>query len=63
MDRTAELQGKPAGFLTVLSTADGQKLSDVRLASLPTFDGLAIARQRVFLSLQDGRLVCFGNPE
>lgn len=61
--RTADSQGKPAGFLAVLAAANGQKLSGIPLASPPTYDGLAIAQQRVFISLQDGRLVCFGKAE
>jgi outer membrane protein assembly factor BamB len=61
--RTVDPQGKFAGFLSVLAAADGQQLSQFSLASPPTFDGLAIAQQRVFVSLQDGSLVCFGAAE
>jgi hypothetical protein len=61
--RVTDRQGKSTGFLTVLSAADGKRLADIALAAPPTFDGLAIAYGRVFVSLADGSLVCFGKTD
>ena len=47
------------GRLRVLSTADGNVLSETRVPS-PAWDGLAIAQGRLFLTTQDGRLLCLG---
>jgi hypothetical protein len=52
--------GKPTGFLQVVSAADGKKLAEFTLDAPPTFDGLAVAQGKVFVSLQDGNVVCYG---
>ncbi len=51
---------KARGFLLVVSSADGKKLAELALAAPPTFEGVAIAGERIFVSLQDGSLACFG---
>jgi len=51
---------KPSGFLWIASAADGKKLAEFPLGSPPTFAGIAVAADRIFVSLQDGSLVCFG---
>ena len=52
--------GEPAGFLCVLSAADGKPLAEFKLEAPPTYDGLAVARERIYVSLQNGNIVCFG---
>jgi len=49
----------PLGFLWLVSTADGKKIAEYPLAAPPTFEGVAIAGDRIFVSLQDGSLVSF----
>jgi outer membrane protein assembly factor BamB len=51
--------GEPAGFLLVTST-EGKKLAEFPLEAPPTYDGLAVARDRVYVSLQNGTVLCFG---
>jgi hypothetical protein len=51
---------KPSGFLCVLSAADGKQLAEFRLEAPPAYDGLAVARARIYVSLQNGNIVCFG---
>lgn len=46
------------GFLMVISRTDGKTLSEIPLASAPVFDGIAVAQNRIFVSLQSGDLVC-----
>lgn len=52
--------GKATGFLLVLSSADGARLAEFALTAPPTFEGIAVAGDRLFIALQDGSLVCFG---
>jgi len=47
------------GQLRVLSTADGSVLSETQVPP-PAWDGLAIAQGRLFLTTQDGKLLCLG---
>ena len=47
------------GRLNVISTADGKVLSETQVPP-PAWDGLAIAEDRLFLTTQDGRLLCLG---
>jgi hypothetical protein len=51
------------GFLFSYSTKDGKKLSESILPSVPVFDGLAVAYNRVYLAMADGTLRCFGRRD
>ncbi|HOX04854.1 MAG TPA: PQQ-binding-like beta-propeller repeat protein [Planctomycetota bacterium] len=47
--------------LWIKSAADGKKLQPtIKLEAVPAFEGLAVAGGRVYLSQQDGTLVCWG---
>ena len=50
------------GRLKVVSTADGNVLSEIQVPS-PAWDGLAIAEKRIYLTTQSGELLCLGDPE
>ncbi|MAG93647.1 MAG: hypothetical protein CMJ48_07850 [Planctomycetaceae bacterium] len=52
--------GKAGASLCVVDAADGRQLARHKLPSAPVFDGMIAAQRRVFLSLQDGSLLCFG---
>ena len=39
---------------------NGKTVAEYELESSPVFDGMIAARSRIFISLQDGSLVCFG---
>ena len=56
----AAFLGKQGAALWRVSAADGKTLAEYRLESSPVFDGMIAARGRIFISLQDGSLVCFG---
>jgi hypothetical protein len=49
-----------SAHLLTFSTTNGKQLNELKLASPPVFDGLALAQQRVFISCIDGQLRCFG---
>jgi hypothetical protein len=48
------------GELLLLSASGGTKLSTHKLPAAPVFDGLSIANGKIFVSLQDGTVMCFG---
>ena len=47
------------GFLRIVSLGNGSTLCELPLDAPPTYDGLAIAAGRVYVSLHNGDLCCF----
>jgi outer membrane protein assembly factor BamB len=58
-EQAAALEGKKGALLWALSAADGERLSDRRLDAPPVFDGMAAAAGRLYVSAQNGVLLCF----
>ena len=56
----AAFMGRQGAVIRLVSAADGKKLAEYKLESTPVFDGMIAARSRLFISLEDGSLVCFG---
>ncbi len=52
--------GKQGAVIRLVSVADGKTSAEYKLDSSPVFDGMIAARSRIYISLQDGSLVCFG---
>ncbi len=52
--------GSDGSHLWAVSAADGQKLTEIKLADLPVFDGLIAAGGRLFMATTDGKVVCLG---
>ena len=59
-EQEAALEGKRGGMLMAVSAADGGQLVKYDLESPPAWDGMAAAGGRLFVSLVDGSVVCFG---
>ena len=59
-DASAAPRAKEGGLLRVVAAADGKGVSEQRLASPPVWDGMAAANGRLYLSTQDGKVVCLG---
>jgi outer membrane protein assembly factor BamB len=57
-DPLAAFEGRLGGELYVLDRKDGKELQKLKLPSPPVFNGIAVARGRIFLSLEDGQVVC-----
>jgi len=51
-------EGKRGVFLQVRSTADGKLLQQLSLPAKPAWDAMVSAGGRLFISLEDGRLLC-----
>jgi len=59
-DPLAALEGRAGALLWAVSSADGSKRAEYRLACPPVFDGLIAARGKLFLATVDGAVSCWG---
>jgi hypothetical protein len=59
-DPWAAFENRRGGRLMILSKSDGRKLADYPLDSAPVYDGMAAADGRLYVSLKNGSLICFG---
>jgi hypothetical protein len=59
-DRYAGIEGRLGARLWVVSAENGEKLAEVELDRPPVFDGLSAAGGRLYLAVDDGRIVCMG---
>jgi outer membrane protein assembly factor BamB len=60
LDPMAAFEGHKGACLRAYSTADGSMLAEQKLESPPVFDGLIAANERLYLSLENGVLLCMG---
>jgi len=56
----ASYEGRLGGILWAVSAADGKKLAEYKLPAAPAWDGMAAAGNRLFLSMADGSIICWG---
>lgn len=52
--------GEEQALLQVWDRMDGRKLGETKLPMPPIFDGLIAAKDRVYVSAQDGSIICLG---
>jgi len=62
-DRYAGIEGRLGARLWVVSAADGKKLAEMKLDRPPVFDGLSAADGRLYLAIDDGRIMCMGGEK
>lgn len=60
-EQSAALRGEKGGILCVVSAADGKKLAEGTLDTIPVFDGMAAANGRLFIAQAGGRIVCMAD--
>jgi len=58
--QTEAWKGLNGGSLWAVSTTDGSRLECIDLEAPPVFDGMIAADNRLFLSLMNGKTVCYG---
>ncbi len=58
-DPLGAFEGRKGGRLYVVDAASGERLAEHALPSPPVFNGIALARGRLFLAAEDGSLACF----
>jgi len=56
----AAYNGRLGGRLLAVSATDGKKLAEYKLRAAPSWDGIAIGNARLYISLADGTVQCFG---
>jgi outer membrane protein assembly factor BamB len=59
-DPLGAFEGRKGGVLRIVNHADGETVSEHALTQPPVFNGAAAANSKLFLALEDGSLVCFG---
>ncbi|HUT13732.1 MAG TPA: PQQ-binding-like beta-propeller repeat protein, partial [Thermoguttaceae bacterium] len=59
--QVAALTGKMGGRLLAVSAEDGRCLAAYELGCMPTFDGMAAAGGRLYLTTVDGKVLCLGD--
>lgn len=59
--QVAALRGRKGAKLLALSAPDGRVRATYELGSPPTFDGMAAANNRLYLSTLDGHVLCLGS--
>jgi outer membrane protein assembly factor BamB len=59
-DALAAYEGENGGVLWAVATADGSKLAQHQLESIPVFDGMAAADGRLYIALKTGRVIAMG---
>ena len=52
-------EGKRGAYIWIVSGEDGRQPSQVKLDGVPVFAGMAAAHNRLFISLKNGKLLCF----
>ncbi|UCD56645.1 MAG: hypothetical protein JSV16_12550, partial [Candidatus Hydrogenedentota bacterium] len=62
-DPMAAFDGRKGALLRAHSAADGTMLVEHKLDTPPVFDGLIAARGRLYLSLENGTVLCMGSNE
>ena len=53
------MRNRLGALLWAVSTDDGTRLAEYRLAEIPTWDGMAVANGKLYLSTTGGRVLCF----
>lgn len=54
------IEGRMGGLLVVASRRDGSVLATHDLPAAPTWDGMSAANGKLFISLKNGMLLCYG---
>ncbi|MBN2291968.1 MAG: PQQ-like beta-propeller repeat protein, partial [Pirellulales bacterium] len=57
-DPYAAFENRKGARLVAVSPSDGKKIAETKLESSPVFDGMIAAHGRLFISLENGNLVC-----
>ena len=57
-DATETFMGRRGGLLCAVDKSDGTHVMNMKLTSIPVFDGLIAANGRLYMSLKDGSIAC-----
>jgi hypothetical protein len=59
-DPHATFEGRTGSILQIVSPADGKILNELPLKATPVFDGMAATSGKLFISMKNNTLGCFG---
>jgi outer membrane protein assembly factor BamB len=62
-EQDAALEGKRGGIMQLIDAETGEPSGEFKLDQPPVWDGLAVARGRLYVCTQDGKVQCYGKPE
>ncbi len=62
-DALDSFEGRKGALMWAVNKSDGKKMAEYKLDSAPVFDGMSAANGRLYISTQDGRLLCMGKNE
>jgi outer membrane protein assembly factor BamB len=62
-DPLGAFEGRQGGILVAIDSGTGEHVAEHRLGSPPVFQGIAAARGSLYLALEDGRVVAYGQRE
>jgi len=62
-DPLASIEGRLGAALWAVSAADGKRLSEHKLESLPIFDGMIAANGCLYVCTRDGEVICLGDEQ
>jgi outer membrane protein assembly factor BamB len=63
LEQEAALENRSGALLLAVSASDGGRLAEYKLDSVPTWDGMAAASGRLYLSTMDGQVLCMGGRQ
>jgi hypothetical protein len=59
-EQNEALEGRRGAKMWAMNTETGEQSEGLELTSPPVWDGITVARGRVYVSTMDGRVQCFG---
>jgi hypothetical protein len=62
-DPLGALEGRKGMVLCAFAAADGKQVGELKLDSLPVWDGLAAAGGRLYLATRAGRVICLAGTK
>ena len=63
VDPLASFEGRKGALLNVYSAQDGRLLKSSPMATVPAFDGMIAAHNRLYIVTEDGKLICMGGDK
>lgn len=54
-------EGRMGGIVWATSAHTGEQIAETKLSAAPAWDGMAVANGRLYISLQEGLVVCLGS--
>jgi len=61
-EQAEAFEGKRGGLLWIVDAETGEKRKELKLDTVPVFDGMSAAGKRLFMSMKDGSLSCYRSP-